>query len=253
MITAAAAVAAVLLLLIALRVRLDFVGQFFSSIHNSLAKNVYYIKDSISAVRYVSSARTGINALKEKNIYLEIQNQDLLRENERLRRLLQLKETSPAKKHIRAAALVIGANTDGLVNNYIIDRGTDDGVEKGDGVVSEEGVFGRIVFAWPKYSRVQLITDAESRLSVRVERSRVVGILSGAGHNACVIDYVPKEEDIAEGDTVVTSGLGGSFPEGLKVGVVVKADKKTDGLSMAIKVRPFSKILGAGELLVVRK
>jgi rod shape-determining protein MreC len=100
---------------------------------------------------------------------------------------------------------------------------------------------------------VQLLIDADSRISVRVERSKVVGILIGKGYNLCELDYVPKEEDIIEGDVLVTSGLGKSFPEGIRVGKVIKVDKKTDGLSMTVKVKPYVSVFNIQEVMVVSK
>ncbi len=80
-----------------------------------------------------------------------------------------------------------------------------------------------------------------------------MGILTGKGYRECSLDFVPKEEDIKEGDLIVTSGLGKSFPEGMKIGEVTKVDKKVDGLSMKVKVRPLAEVFEVEEVIVLKK
>jgi rod shape-determining protein MreC len=69
----------------------------------------------------------------------------------------------------------------------------------------------------------------------------------------CELLYVAKEEDFIIGDVLVASGLGKSFPEGVKIGTVVQVNNKTDGLSMEIKVKPFVDVFKVQEVIVVGK
>jgi rod shape-determining protein MreC len=250
---AAGILAAVLIIVLLSKIKPSSISSVFSKTQEALAKNVYYIKDTLKSIKYVSSAKTGIQALSEKNIYLDLQNQSLIAENERLKKSLQMKTGNTFRQYTKCFGSVIDANDDGFIQYYLIDKGAGDGVARGDGVVAQDGVLGRIYFIMPDASRVQLLIDADSRISVRVERSKVVGILIGKGYNLCELDYVPKEEDIIEGDVLVTSGLGKSFPEGIRVGKVIKVDKKTDGLSMTVKVKPYVSVFNIQEVMVVSK
>jgi rod shape-determining protein MreC len=248
----AGGVLAVILVIILLsKIKTDSISSALVKIQEGLAKNIFYVKDTFKSIRYVSSAKTGIQALAEKNLFLDLQNQSLMSENERLKKILQMKTENSFKQYTKCFATVIDSNDDGFIQYYLIDRGVKNGVDRGDGVVSAAGVLGRISSIMPDSSRVQLLTDAESRISVRVERNKLVGILIGKGFNLCELDYVPKEEDIVEGDVLVTSGLGKAFPEGLKVGKVIKVDKKTDGLSMTVKVKPYASVFNIQEVIVV--
>lgn len=248
----AAGIAAVILLVILLsKIKPDSVSSVFTKMQEGMARNIFYIKDTFRSIKYVSSAKTGIQALSEKNLFLDIQNQSLLSENERLKKILLMKSENKFKQYTKCFATVIDSNDDGLIMYYLVDKGVADGVERGDGVVCAAGVLGRVSSILPETSRVQLLTDADSRISVRVERNKLVGILIGKGFNLCELDYVPREEDIVEGDVLVTSGLGNSFPEGIKVGKVIKVDKKTDGLSMTVKVKPYASVFSVQEVMIV--
>ena len=113
-------------------------------------------------------------------------------------------------------------------------------------------MLGRVINVSESFSKVQLINDAKSSISARIERSRVTGILTGRGAY-CELEYVPKEDDVEAGDIVVTSGLGKSFPEGLRIGRVVSVDKKAEGLALKIVMRPYSATQAPDEVMILRK
>jgi rod shape-determining protein MreC len=251
--TAAGIAVPVLLLVMIARLNIKPFSEGFTKLQEGISKNIFYVKDTFNAVKYVTSARTGIKALSEKNIFLDLQNQSLMSENDRLKKALQMKTGNEFKKFTKCFASVIDANTDGFIQYYVLDKGAASGIIKGDGVVASAGVLGRIAGMLPETSQVQLLTDSESRISVRVDRNKVIGILAGKGMGMCELEYVPKEEDIVEGDVLVTSGLGKSFPEGIKVGKVVRVVKKTVGLSMTVMVKPFVSVNNIQEVLVTGK
>ena len=251
------AIAALLVLfffiILSKKVNFNFLASGFSKLQDGIAKDVYYVSDTFKSIKYVSAARQGINMLSERNMELGLENQSLSAENERLKKLLQLKAGNNFKHSTKCYASVIGTGGDGFVEYYLLDRGASSGVSEGDGVVAGDGVLGRVVTVMPESSRVQLLTDAKSSISVRVGRNGVVGILTGRGLNACELDYIPKGKDIAAGDELVTSGLGRSFPEGVKVGKVLSIDMKSGGLSMSVKVRPYVDVFSIQEVMIVSR
>ncbi len=239
-------------ILLANEIKLGIFAASAGRVSKSVSDYVFYVKDTFKSIKYVSAAKTGIQVLTRKNISLDAENQALKAENEKLKRLLSLRpgKTSPLK--VRAVASVISATDEGFIYYYTVDKGSDDGVEEGDGVLSASGVIGRVAYVSPSFSKVQLINDAKSSISARIERSRVTGIVTGSGV-ACEMNYVPKEEDVEAGDIVVSSGIGRSFPEGLKIGTVSAIDRKAEGLSMKITVKPFSVTQAPDEVLILRK
>jgi rod shape-determining protein MreC len=239
------------LLILSKKINFNFLASGLSKLQNGIVKYVYYAGDTFKSIKYVSSARKGINELSERNIVLGLENQSLRTENERLKKMLQIKTENSFKRSTKCYASVIGASEDGFVEYYLIDKGSSSGVLEGDGVVAEAGVLGRVITVMPESSRVQLLTDAKSSISARVDRNRIVGILTGKGLNACELNYVPKEHDVIEGDVLVTSGLGRSFPEGVKIGRVLSVDKKAGGLSMIVKVQPYVDVFNIQEVVIV--
>ena len=232
---------------------LGFLSSFAGSVQKKASAFIFYTGDTFSSFKYITSAKKGVKVLSEKNMQLESENQVLKAENEKLKRTVTLKSIRDFKSSVICYASVIGANDDGFIYYYTLDHGSDDGISEGDGVVTYEGVVGRVYKVSGSTCMVQLLTDLKSAVSVRDERSRVTGILSGESYNRCSMNYIPKEEDIKEGDTVVASGLGKSFPEGLKIGTITEVNKKVDSLSMIVKVKPAVNMMTVEEVLVVRK
>ncbi|MBN1425852.1 rod shape-determining protein MreC [Candidatus Fermentibacteria bacterium] len=101
-----------------------------------------------------------------------------------------------------------------------VDTGAADGVQAGFGVVSIGGLVGRVVEVRPHHSLVRTLLSPESRVSVVAKRSGAGGILRAERTVGFTVPDIPMTEDVAPGDTLVTSGLGGVFPPGLRVGVV---------------------------------
>ena len=117
-------------------------------------------------------------------------------------------------------------------------------------VVVPEGVVGRVIRVSSRQSRVLLVTDASSALAVLVQRNRTRGVCRGRG-DALTFDFALRQEDIAVGDQIVTSGTGGVFPKGLAVGVVTQLTKEEFGLFQSIVVSPAVDFSRLEEVLVL--
>lgn len=149
-------------------------------------------------------------------------------ENERLKKLLTFAENLPGRE---IPARVIGV---GPVSNALtvrINRGEDDGVVKGMPVVTSDGVVGQIIRATGSSADVLLITDSNSYMGVRNQRSRARAVAKGRGDREVTIDfqYALRTDDLEEGDAIVTSGTDGIFPPGLMVGRLTAIQRKTTG------------------------
>ena len=169
--------------------------------------------------------------LKElKQIHQE--NQELRREN---RKLLQAKDraqaleienrilarllnyvTPPEAKFITAR--VIAEEGDAFSHSLIAYTGDAKGVRKGQVVLSNRGVVGRIEQVGKLYSKIILITDINSKIPVMVERTRVRGILTGDNTPTPKMVFIPLEAELTVGDRIVTSGVAGVFPAGPTIG-----------------------------------
>ncbi len=168
--------------------------------------------------------------------------------NERLKKLLDMKETL----HIPAvAASVIGEDGAPWFKTILIDRGETDGLREGMAVVTSEGVVGQLVKVAARSSRVLLLTDNASAVAGVVERSRARGVVKGKGGGRCTLDFAVHNEDVKVGDRVVSSGIGGVFPKGLPVGEVTMVKKGDYGIFQTVEVRPAVNITRLEEVLVL--
>ena len=190
-------------------------------------------------------------ALKKKIAELQEENhriKEMKLANERLRQLLQFREkNSPSM----IGAEVIGQDPSSWFKSITIDKGERDGVKKGMAVVSPAGVIGQVLKSAPHYATVLLITDYSSAIDSIVQRTRAKAIVEGKGENRCQLKYLLRAEEVAVGDVVVTSGLGGNFPKGLMVGEIKKVDKKGHGVFQYAELVPSADMTQLEEVFVI--
>lgn len=155
--------------------------------------------------------------LREKNADLLLLDQ-LKVENQRLRLLL----SSPLRQdEYKKVAEVLTAEMDAYRQQIIVNQGRKDGAFVGQPIIDEKGVVGQIISVGETSSRVLLLTDVTHAVPVQILRNDVRAIANGTGHNdELILDNLPRAVDIKTGDILVTSGLGGRFPEGYPVAVV---------------------------------
>lgn len=173
--------------------------------------------------------------LLEKNADLLLLDQ-LKVENQRLRLLLN----SPLRQdEYKKIAEVLTAETDPYRQQIVINQGKNDGAYVGQPVIDEEGVIGQIISVGEKISRVLLITDITHSIPVQVLRNDVRLIASGTGNNDELrLDNVPRSTDIKPGDLLVTSGLGGRFPEGYPVATVENVSRDGQNYFATVIAKP---------------
>jgi len=169
-------------------------------------------------------------------------------ETQRLRALLEFKAHLPLHS---VAAEVIATSPGESGNAIFIDKGADLGLVPDLAVVTPEGVVGKIIAVFPHTSQVLLITDPSSGVGCMLEKSRIQGVLKGAGRNFSELRYVMNEENVAVGETVLTSGLDQVYPKGLLVGTVIKAD--AGNIYKTIVVKPAAALDRLESVLVALK
>jgi rod shape-determining protein MreC len=175
--------------------------------------------------------------------------QEARSENERLRRLLNYSETGVGT---RVAARVVGINPDANRLTVRIDRGESDGVRRNMPVVTPDGVVGQVLRVTSGAADVLLLADPNSRLGVRVQRTRARAGAAGTGDERLLrLDYLLRAEDLEEGDPVVTSGTDGVFPPGLMVGRVSQIQRQGSGMFLGAMLLPSVDLSRLEEVLVL--
>jgi len=134
---------------------------------------------------------------------------------------------------------IVGSDPNPYLRHITINVGSRQGVEVGMAVVSSgAGLVGRISSVAPRTSKVQLITDADSAVAGRLQASRVTGSVAGQPDGLLRMEYIPQDEEIEEGEVVLTSGLGGFMPKGLVIGQIAEVQQMDYALAQSAIVRP---------------
>jgi rod shape-determining protein MreC len=185
-----------------------------------------------------------INELKaDLNVY-----QEGYLESQRLKKLLSVIDDSD---HDYIAARIIEREQASPSKIILINKGSAQGLAVGMPVVAQPGMIGRITdLSWHS-ARVLLLIDESSNIDALVQRNRTQGIIRGAGSRGCILKYVSKTQDVKEGDTVISSGIGGVFPKGIIIGTVNHVDRQETGLFLKINVTPAIDFSKLEEVLII--
>lgn len=172
-------------------------------------------------------------------------------ENERLRRLLSFAQES-SDRHV-VGARVIGVRLDPKGLQLVtLDRGARDGLAPMMPVVVAQGVVGRVHEVTGGTADVLLLSDRNSSIAVRVDRSRARANVRGTGSpDLCRLEYALRSDDMQEGDLLVTSGTDGVFPRGLPVGKLSGLKRSGQGLYQRAEVAPAVDMTKLEEVLVL--
>ena len=178
--------------------------------------------------------------LRQKNTELETQVSELKAvkaENEALRSALNF---SPKDATVYEMASVVGKNITGGEDWILIDKGTDNGIEKNMAVVSEQfSLVGKVIESGKNFSKVMLITDKNNVVAALIENKRSEGLTQReGGSDKIFLDFIPKNENIELGEKILTSGMDNVYPKGILIGKVENIDSSENQLFQKISILP---------------
>lgn len=209
---------------------------------NSISSSVYEVSGSI----------TGYFNLREINDELQIRNASLENELLNLKSELDyykslaendsLPDDVPINRFSYVTANVTVNSINKPFNYFTINKGSNSGIEKGMGVVNQNGIVGIVNVVGPHASRVISLLNETQHFSVKVKGTQSVGSLQWKVGNPAVayVEDLPRHLLYHVGDTVVTSGYSTTFPEGIPVGVVLGEVKTKDSNFVSLKLRLLS-------------
>jgi rod shape-determining protein MreC len=146
-------------------------------------------------------------------------------------------------------ARVIGASPGTASVTIDIDRGQRDGIKRNMGVITPDGVVGKVIEAYANTAQVLLLTDKDSGVGALLEDSRIQSPVGGTGEPLLVMKYVPNDDNVNNGERVVTSGMDRIFPRDLPVGTIVEI--KPGNPFKQIRVRPAANLERLEEVIVL--
>src|SRR5271167_2358626 len=213
---------------------------------------------------------TGIGSVRGAwNHYFALQNTS--RENERLRHendtlKLQLNQLqSKAAEADRLAVLlnfrqehqnvpmlgarVIGTSADTASQTVYLDRGEREGIRRNMGVITPDGVVGKVIESYRDTAQVLLLTDKDSGVGAMLVESRLQGPVGGTGEPLLIMKYIPNDDNVNSGERVVTSGMDRIFPRDLPVGTI--AEIKSGNPFKQLRVKPAASLERLEEVFVL--
>ena len=237
----------------------QYTNKFRFTISTLISPIQYVATVPKKTLDYLSSFISSKKQLLVENEHLKIQHlldaqklqamEHLQEENIRLRSLLDSPKTNVIKRMVTE---VVAVTSDPYNQNILINKGLVDNVYEGQAVMDAKGVVGQVIDVGSATSRVLLIVDNIHSLSVRVLRNDVSAILTGSGQlDRLTLSHIPHSTDINPGDTLVTSGLGGRFPEGYPVAQVLQVDRNQNQTFAQVEATPIADLDRLRYLLLI--
>jgi rod shape-determining protein MreC len=207
----------------------------------------------LQALQAAQSAEASARAKLATQSQRANQVEQLALENERLRKLLTLRERLAMPSQ---AAEVLYDAPDPYTRKVIIDKGLAQGIQEGSPVIDESGVLGQVTRAHPLISEVTLVTDRDHAIPVlntrTGARSVAYGDPSGLHAGALELRFMAGNADVQPGDLLTTSGVDGIYPPGLPVAKVDKVERRADSGFARIHCIPQALVDGARHVMVLR-
>ncbi len=161
--------------------------------------------------------------------------EEIRKENLRLKRLLSFTDEQPYQK---VMAQVIGWDSANEFKVIRLNKGSRQGIKTMSPVVTDQGLVGYVYRVTENYADVLTILDQNNRVDIVVERTRTHGIVEGVFNFKCALKYITRNESVEVGDKLITAGVGGIYPKGLKVGMITGITKENFGMTLSIEVVP---------------
>jgi len=188
--------------------------------------------------------------LRRENEALKLQIAQLqgkAAEADRLAVLLNFRKTHAEVPMV--GARVIGASVGSASLTIQLDRGERDGIRKNMGVITPDGIVGKVSETYPSTSQVLLLTDKESAVGAMLADSRIQSPVGGAGEPLLTMKYVPNDDEVNVGERVITSGLDRIFPRDLPVGTISAI--KPGNPFKEIRIKPAANLERLEEVIVL--
>ncbi|MCB0181427.1 MAG: rod shape-determining protein MreC [Anaerolineae bacterium] len=221
----------------------DMVQTFITPIQAQMSRTADFVSGQVEQT-------TDIRVLQERNAELEslanslmvenVRLKDLERENEILRQLLNYTRNNPQFTYqtttIRGRS--IGRDPTNLLYFIFLDVGARDGVAKDMPVITDRGLVGRVTAVGPNSAQVLMLIDPSSAVNALIQNSRVTGLVKGNIDGTLTMERIPPGEEVNPGDIVLTSGLGGNFPDKLVIGQVTEVTQRDQDMFQIARIRP---------------
>lgn len=239
----------------------NIISSGVGNVISPLQKIVYNVNDklknSFEFFLNFSKVKQENEELKSKNAELEnklVEYNRMKDENTRLREMFDYSEAN--KNYDYVGCNIVGYSGGNISNGYIIDKGTKDGVDKDMIIITPVGLVGKVTKAESDFSIVQTILNENIAVASMIESTRettaiLQGITDNKKNNLTKLSNIPIDSQIKEGDVILTSGLGGMYPQEIRIGEVVSVEVDSVAIMKTAIVKPYVDFNKLEELFVV--
>ncbi len=211
--------------------KLSGMDDYFTSKHQLIKEN-----------RHLQRRQLALQAQIEKLASLKA-------ENEHIRKLLQSSRQINEQVSI---AQIISAGPAPYRQYIMLNKGSNDGVYKGQALVDSYGIMGQVIRADPFTSTAVIITNANTGIPVSLARTGLQTVAEGSGKGfALRLPYLAENTDVRPGDLLISSGLGGRYPAGYPVATVTRVEHKPGSHFLSVQARPTAHLHREKQVLLV--
>lgn len=216
------------------------------------------VNDFFSPILHAGDIKAENEKLKEeiRDLNKKLVNFETYKnENEYLKEYLEIKEQNAENSFEFVPSAVISRDPDDLFGSFTIDKGTLDGISQKDTVITSDGLVGMVVEAGMTYSKVMTVLDIAIDVGAKDARTKEIGIVAGSSQLAnkgqTKMSHIPKSSGITKDDIIITTGVGGIFPEGLVIGKIAEVHIEDHGKSLYAVINPTADIENLRDVLVI--
>lgn len=228
-----------------------------SPVYNGVYELVTPVRKFFGYISDAGEYEKEIEKLKEEVTALKIENktrEDYINENKRLKELLDLRD-STIESYETITARVVSYEPNSWYDTVMLSKGTGDGINKDDIVITKLGVVGRVTDCGNNWSKVSTIINSSNSIGVKLSRTGDIGVVSGDAEIAqdknAKLEYLSNDKNLINGDILVTSGLGGIYPPDLPIGKVINIRSDSAGNLDYGVVEPSVDFASLYEVLVI--
>jgi rod shape-determining protein MreC len=207
-------------------------------IQNVIAAPFEFIRDGWRSYASLVDVEKNNQGLREQLTALEEENLQLREALVATGRLARIAEIREGFETPMLSSEVVGVDPSPWFRSVLVDRGRVAGVRSGMPVISEQGLVGLVTETSNRAAKAMLLFDRQSAIDGIIQRSRSRGIVRGRGTDELDFEFVVRGRDVRIGDVVISSGLGGVFPKGIRIGEITKVADPGSGLLQIAKLAP---------------
>lgn len=217
-----------------------------------------YFSEKIETLKENKKIKEENKTLKEKNTQLAEENKKLQQDKYELDRLQKLYELDQQySDYSKVGAKVIGKDSGNWFQTFLIDKGSNDGLEVDMNVLAGNGLCGIITEVGPNYAKVRTIIDEGSSVSGQFLRTSDLCIVSGdkklMEEGYINVEFINKDADISDGDQVVTSHVSEKYLEGITIGYISDIKVDPTNLTKTAHLTPCVDFRNLQEVLVIKQ